>query len=280
MNSFLSSRNTVLTSAASSWYGIVSAQPGPPAWPYTQLTASYPSAAFTMPVDAMASGLKPFTPSGIEKRQGACTLAPSGTDSGASSTAIPSESEIDSGASSSLAAPATTLTNLPTLTTGILTPSGSSCVSTVTQTECVAGSGGTSACVTTPACGSWTATVASTLSSETSSSPSPTTATVSMAIYKDNDCTDLIDEFDISLATNCGTHLKENGDTQHFRCFIVKDVVPVDSSTELELIVYKNGHCPSGKDDKSETFTNLGALVNKGQTPFKMGSLILKAAGT
>ena len=77
----------MFTSAASSWYDIVTVQPAPARWPYTQLTASYPAASFTMPVNAMASGLKPYTPPGLEKRQDACTLDPSETDSTASSTA-------------------------------------------------------------------------------------------------------------------------------------------------------------------------------------------------
>lgn len=259
--SWLTSRNQVFTNAASAWYDVVSAQPAPPQWTYTQLAATYPAASFTVDVDAMASGLKPYEPPPVEKRQDACPLAPSETDPGASSTA---------------AEPATTLTNLPTLTTGIITPSGSSCVSTFTQTECAPGSGGTSVCVTTPACGSWTATVAPTTASADTPTPSDTSAALSLAIYSDDECTDLIDEFDIDVDTNCATHVKNNGDTQKFKCFIVKGADEGVSDQQLELTVYKDGHCTSDNDDDRKVYTDLDAIVDQDQTPFEMGSLVLK----
>lgn len=137
--------------------------------------------------------LKAYTPSGIEKRQDACTLDRSGTDSGSSNTA---------------AEPATTVTDLPTLTTGIITPKGSSCVSIFTQTACAPGSGGQSTCVTTPACGSWTATEVLATTAADPQSPTETDATLSLAIYNDEGCTDMIDEFQIGVDTMCATHLK------------------------------------------------------------------------
>lgn len=261
MYSFLSSRNEVLTSAASSWYNMVSAQPAPPLWPYTQLTANYPPGSFTMPVNAMASGLRPFTPSGIQKRQGACTLAPS---------------EMDSGASSTAAEPATILTDLPTLTTGITTPSGSSCVSTFTQTACAPGSRGRSACVTTPACGSWTAPDASTTTSTAPTESSTIVASVSMAIYNDKSCTDLIDTFEIYSNETCAIHIKNNGDAKKFRCFIVSGINEDASEGQLELSVFKSGHC-QGDDKKHKVYRDLGSMIDKSQTPFKMGSVNLRA---
>lgn len=255
----------MFTNAASSWYNIVTAQPAPPRFPFTQLTNAYPAASFTMPVDDMASRLKPFTPAVIEKRQAACTLGPS---------------ETDSGASGSTAEPATTLPDLPTLTTGITTPPGSSCVSTFTQTACAPGSGGKSACVTTPACGSWTATDAPTTTSTEGSPPPNVPATLSIAIYNDNGCSDLIDRFEIYSNETCSTHLKNNGDAKKFKCFIVTDVDQGTSGKQLELTVFKKGHCPSGDDGDHEVYTNLNTIVDKGQTPFKMGSLALKAENT
>ena len=248
MYSFLTSRSSALTRAASSWYGIVSAQPAPPLWPYTQLTASYPAASFGIPVDATASGLKPFTPAGLEKRQDACTLDLSETDSGSSNTA---------------AEPEASLTDLTT--DAPITASEDVLVTTVSEKLPPAD---------TPADFPPTTTLAE------PPPPSDTAVTVTLAIYKDGDCTDLIDEFDVDLDTNCATHLKDNGDAQKFKCFIVKVVSPGASDQQVQLTVYKDGHCPSGNDDNREVYTDLNAIIDKGQTPFKMGSLILNAGGS
>lgn len=69
-----------------------------------------------MPVDEMASGIQGYPEPVKGKRQEICPL---GQSDGPVSTA-----------------------DLPTLTTGIVTPSGSSCVSTFTQTACAPGNGG------------------------------------------------------------------------------------------------------------------------------------------
>lgn len=208
----------------------------------------------------MASGLKRYADA-VEKRQDACTLNPPETEPDNTSTATE---------------PATTLTDLPTLTTGITTPLGSSCVSTFTQTACAPGSAGKSACVTTPACGSWTATDAPTTTSEEPPPPSNTIATVSLAIYNNKGCTDLIDRFEIRSNETCAVHLKNNHDTKKFKCFVVSAVDEGASEGQLQLNVFKDGHC-EGDGNKHRAYRDLNGIVGQNQLPFKMGSVNLKA---
>lgn len=74
MTSHLASRGGVYTDAAAAWYqtlddGVAGGAAVPT---YTQLTDTYPAASFSIPVDAMASGLD--APARV-KRQDACTLS-------------------------------------------------------------------------------------------------------------------------------------------------------------------------------------------------------------
>ena len=152
-------------------------------------------------------------------------------------------------------------------------------MSTFTQTACAPGSGGKSACVTTPACGSWTATDAPTTTSTDSPAPSDTAATVSLAIYHDKGCNDLIDKFEIPVDTKCAVHLKNDHNTQKFKCIVVTGVNHGASDEQLELVVYKHGDCRVKNDDDRKAYTDLDAIIDRGQTPFKMGAVGLSPGG-
>nr|POE49466.1 hypothetical protein CFP56_50383 [Quercus suber] len=99
----------------------------------------------------------------------------------AKSSSTPMQTVMTSSTSDAISSPSPTssssapsLTDLPTLATGIVTPSGSSCIATTAQTQCAGGAGksswrrvseectdrysGQTACVTTPACATFVAT--------------------------------------------------------------------------------------------------------------------------
>jgi hypothetical protein len=168
MPSYLSSRASLYTSAASGWdsnldNGVAAGSNVPV---YTLLSSTYPAASFSIPVDAMASGLVPAAPAAKRvKRQAACTLSrgslsgstSTGSSSGTSTAPTVTGSTSISSSSANSTSPVSTVTisgsvsvssanttaPFPTSTdTGIQTPSGSSCVAIGTATDCAIGTGG------------------------------------------------------------------------------------------------------------------------------------------
>lgn len=151
-------------------------------------------------------------------------------------------------------------------------PSGIVCLSN-SRTDRIAGR---SACVSTPACGSWTATA----TTESSESPSATpTPVVHVNIYANSGCTKLLDKIELNAIGQCYKPQDSDGKPRHFKCFKVVDASPF-AIGQTEIIAFKGAGCFSADDSDREVYPDIAAIGDNEEKPFKMGSLSLNAAGT